>query len=338
MSNRPNKSGTLLIVFAIFILLYRLGNCSSCETPDACSAGNTEIQVADRDQGQTENNTVQNVSNRWTTWPNELVKHKMHSSLTLKDTSEVLKAFDDYHKKTCIRFQPWQEGDLDFVSIEVDENVCGFANVCKIGGRQVAKFGKDCRNVKTMIHQLGHTLCLGHEYQRPDRDQFLDFSGCSSSPLKVDSMKRPTNLYDYTSQLHSKCGLSVLDVDNLNYLYNCQGCQRHRWVPAASLSHEDYSNMPTFGYESENKNPIFACRAQHQTEIVSGMYDHASKTCKIILGTSHTKFRSFEILTILVASLAMTAACYKPVNWRNGLDPENSLVNVGNILYQPYWN
>ncbi|ODM96986.1 hypothetical protein Ocin01_09690 [Orchesella cincta] len=135
-------------------------------------------------------------------------------------------------------------------------------------------------------------------------------------------------------------GLSVLDVDNINYLYNCQGCQRHRWIPAASLSHEDFSNMPTFGYESENKNPIFACRAQHQAEIVSGMYDHSSKTCKISWANKPYEISDpFEILTIPGGVVGNDCSVYKPVNWRNGLDPENSLVYVvGNILYQPYWN
>ncbi|ODM87831.1 Zinc metalloproteinase nas-1, partial [Orchesella cincta] len=292
-----------LIIFVTFAILCRFGNCSRCETPDEWLAGNTGIQAVGRDQGQTENHTEQEDGNRWTTWPNGVVKYKLHSSLSLKDTSEVQKAFDEYHKKTCVQFQPWQERDTDFVSIEVDENVCGFANVCKIGGRQVAKFGKDCRNMKTMVHQLGHTMCLGHEHQRPDRDSYLNFSSCSNIPKKMRSFRRPMGLYDYNSQMHAQCnsceggfpcrgsvnicgpdatpGLSVLDADNINYIYNCQGCHRHRWTSAAALLNEDFISMHSFGYETGEGNPINTCRALYGSTILSGMYNHSRKTCYV---------------------------------------------------------
>ncbi|ODM96985.1 Zinc metalloproteinase nas-1, partial [Orchesella cincta] len=330
-----------------------LGKCSSCETPDEWLAGNTEIQVADRDQGQTENNIAQEVSNRWSTWPNGVVKYTIHSSLTLEDTSEILKAFDEYHKKTCIRFEPWQEGDTDFVSIEVDENVCGFANVCKIGGPQVVMFGKDCRNMKTMIHQLGHALCLGHEHQRPDRDSYLNFSSCSNNPKKIRSFRRPMGLYDYNSQMHAQCnsckggfpsregvnicgpdatpGLSVLDSDNINYIYNCQGCHRHRWIPAVALLNEDFVNMHNFGYETQEGNPINTCRALYGSTILSGMYNHSQNTCYIADGDAAFEIEEkfVEVLTFPGGLLGEDCSEYKLVNRRTA--PLNSLIRAGNI-------
>ncbi|ODM96988.1 Zinc metalloproteinase nas-1 [Orchesella cincta] len=358
MLRKPTKSAWLLAIFVQIVTFFQLGACYTCETPDDWLSGNIGIQLAARGQLEVFHQT----------WPNGVVRYKLHSSLTLDDTSEVLKAFDEFHKKTCIQFKPWQERDTDFVSIEVDDNVCGFANVCKIGGWQVAKFGKDCRNMKTMVHQLAHTLCLGHEHQRLDRDQFLNYSSCSSNPRKVESLKRPTSLYNYASQMHSKCGscdrgmpnegkihssstknvicgpdaspgLSVLDVDNINYLYNCQGCQRHRWVPAMSLSQEDFSKMPTFGYETRNKKPIFACRAQHQAEIVSGMYDHARQSCNISYYDKPYEIQGpVEVLTIPGGVVGDDCCVYKLVNKKNVLEQENFLIYVGNIISQQFWN
>ncbi|ODM87380.1 Astacin-like metalloprotease toxin 4 [Orchesella cincta] len=50
-----------------------------------------------------------------------------------------------------------------------------------------------CRNMNTMIHELGHSLCLGHEHQRQDRNFYLEFNGCppdSFIQLKTTQMPR----------------------------------------------------------------------------------------------------------------------------------------------------
>ncbi|ODM89431.1 Zinc metalloproteinase nas-1 [Orchesella cincta] len=172
MCRKKNKSDWLLVILVQLVLIFNLGNCYTCETQDDWLSGSIRIQQIARDSQSNVVFSLQHISNQtWETWPNGVVTYKLHSSLTLEDTSEVLKAFDEFQKRTCIKFEPWQEGEIDFVSIEVDDNVCGFANVCKIGGPQVAKFGKNCRNMKTMVHQLAHALCFGHEHQRGDRDQ-----------------------------------------------------------------------------------------------------------------------------------------------------------------------
>jgi len=94
-------------------------------------------------------------------WPNGEVKYKIHSSFTPQDISELKKAFEEYHTKTCIRFVPWKTGAVDFVSVEIDlrdKTLCGRANVCKIGSYQYAKFGTNCRFMATMVHELSVPL------------------------------------------------------------------------------------------------------------------------------------------------------------------------------------
>jgi len=182
-------------------------------------------------------------------WPNGEVAYVYHSSLTVQDRDEVHKAFLDIQAKTCIRFHSRSPGEADYVSIEVDPNPngCGFGAICRGGGYQYAKFGSFCRNKNTMVHELSHSLCLTHEQNRRDRDDYLHYNGCSSSdiPPKNDYETRG-HLFDYQSQMIYQCnscdlagwptmsgqpaglcaqsdGLSVLDADKINDLYNCKG-------------------------------------------------------------------------------------------------------------------
>ncbi|CAL8108054.1 unnamed protein product [Orchesella dallaii] len=259
-------------------------------------------------------------------WPNGVVPYKLHNSLTLKDMSEFKKAIDEYHSKTCIKFQPWKEGDVDFVSIEIDNNVtCGSSSTqsCKIGGYQYARFNgnENCRKSQIILQSLGLTLCLGYEQKRNDRDDYVTFKeSCDWIPVKNES-NRQLGIYDYASKWHQSCNtckggwpttpnvttcgiqrpgaLSRTDVDGLNELYNCSGCKRHRWRPIENLTHEDRSNMYNFNYGTLD-SPIYPCRAGILGSLLVGKYDDLTKHCYISYfgGKLHIIKGSFEVLTI----------------------------------------
>ncbi|CAL8121049.1 unnamed protein product [Orchesella dallaii] len=181
-------------------------------------------------------------------WPNGEVAYVYHSSLTTQDRDEVHKAFLDIQAKTCIRFHARNPNEAAYVSIEVDPNPngCGVADLCRIGGYQYARFGSFCRVKNTMVHELSHSLCLTHEFNRRDRDDYLKYDGCQPSeiPPKNDYETRG-HLFDYQTRMIYQCnycgvgwpknpgqpvgqcalsdGLSVLDADKINDLYNCKG-------------------------------------------------------------------------------------------------------------------
>ncbi|ODM95153.1 Zinc metalloproteinase nas-1, partial [Orchesella cincta] len=285
----------------------------TCHTPDEWLSVSTKLGS----EPNFNNVAAQNIRISGQLWPSGIVKYKLNQTLSFNDIIEVKKAFDEYHTKTCIRFEPATEDDQDYVSIEMDSELeGGLANVCKNqnGGYQFARFGGESRNMATMVHELAHSLCLGHEHQRRDRDNYLDFQNCANFPLKLSpDYYSAKGIYDYASQMHYPCnrcegaplwtsshpGLSVLDVDTINALYDCQGCHRHRWRPALSLTNKEIGNMHHFDQFDTHGSPIFPCRTVIEGELIAGRYNHDAKSCTVSHNAQqHSMLTDVEILTV----------------------------------------
>lgn len=257
-------------------------------------------------------------------WPNGNIIYKLNTTLTSSDLEVVYSAIAEYHKKTCVRFVPYKDGDVNFTSIERDDNVCGQSNVCMQGGYQFAKFGKNCRNMNTLVHQLAHSLCLGHEHQRSDRNNYVSLNNDSTQcGLEYSGISKelPTkNIYDYASQMHAECGgcltakneivakfgcgnqvtkgLSTLDVDKINQMYGCGGCFRHRWISAAEIGNNsmDLTELTVAGTPSAK---LYPCRAFFKDQLAIGTYHRGQKACTVSwAGEAHFLRSNFEVLTI----------------------------------------
>jgi len=198
-----------------------------------------------------------------------------------------------------------------------DPGVCGVAHVCMNSGAQFAKFGGSCVNPGTMVHELGHTLCMGHEQTRLDRDKWIGFNTAICQPHGIDGSdfnRGLHKLYDFVSIEHyegecyngcfvpkipgvTKCGsggpLAVLDVEVLNELYGCnQGCQGYRYVNKNS----GVSNAVPAGAEFTG-DTLYSCRAYHQGHIIPGKY-HMRGECHVSYGGGEqSKVDDVEVLT-----------------------------------------
>ena len=122
---------------------------------------------------------------------------------------------------------------------------CGEADVCRIGGKQFVKLGRDCVDMNTVVHELGHTVCMAHEHRRHDRDKYITLTAESdkNDPNNKKAKWDHTTLglmYDYESVMHYECPhffkptsgavkncsgdeLSVLDAEKINAFYDCKG-------------------------------------------------------------------------------------------------------------------
>ncbi|ODM91124.1 Zinc metalloproteinase nas-7 [Orchesella cincta] len=256
-------------------------------------------------------------------WINAQVPYTLDPSFSAEQRQKVALAIQAYHDATCIRFIPKQTLIASMIESQVDilhdPNVCGVAHLCMNTGAQFAKFGGSCVSPGVMIHELGHTLCMGHEQSRRDRDNWISFNTAVCQPHGIDGadFNRGLNkLYDYVSIEHyegecyngcfqpkqpgvTKCGsggpLSVLDIEILNEMYGCtQGCLGYRYV--------NINNNPTYLVqigEEPYGDILYSCRAYHQGDIIPGKYHAGRKECYVAYnGGEHSKTGAhIEVLT-----------------------------------------
>lgn len=188
-------------------------------------------------------------------------------------------AIDDYHRKTCIRWIPGS-GQGAHVHFQNVNEGCAYSDNCYTGRRVTASFG-GCKNWDTMVHEMGHALCFGHEQDRADRNNYLDSPRCTGDGI-YDHLNF-YHLYDYRSVMHygmdsscfkfpgvtsagSSVGLNVLDAEKLNDAYNCQGCLSYRF----RFVHQIDSNSNPVAGGSQGSLIMYPCRAYVNGDIVLG--------------------------------------------------------------------
>ena len=99
----------------------------------------------------------------------------------------------------------------------------GHSNVGMAGGEQTLECGSGC-TVATWLHEMGHTVGLLHEHQRPDRAKYIKLTTANADLPNVPGNftlfsfdYQTLGLYDYASVMHygafdfSKAGLPVLE-------------------------------------------------------------------------------------------------------------------------------
>ncbi|GIX93092.1 astacin-like metalloprotease toxin 1 [Caerostris darwini] len=192
-------------------------------------------------------------------WPKyrgkAIVYYKIDKSLS--DQRALIKeAMEQYHKHTCIRFVEGS-GRGDYILIKRDEGC--YSYVGKIGGEQIVSLGYGCDFVGTIVHELGHALCLFHTHQRSDRDEYIRVyiqnvvDGQQHNFLKTNPQKEimlDKHNYNWNSIMHygeyafskqpgllktmesknprhhlrepyDKPGLHAEDIKLINYVYKC---------------------------------------------------------------------------------------------------------------------
>ncbi|XP_037032940.1 zinc metalloproteinase nas-8-like [Bradysia coprophila] len=256
---------------------------------------------------------------RHRTWPNARVPYTLDPDFDENQRVQVARAIENYQSKTCVRFDPKQPEDNDFVEILRDDTTCGLAHVCRIGGPQFAKFGGGCISAAVMSHELGHTLCFGHEQTRPDRDDWISWNTDICNPHGKDNPDDFTTLdlfYDYVSLQHyegecyngciipkvpgvTKCGggddLSVIDIEKINAFYGCEGCYSYRFRPMNLITGSD---RLLFGGVDITGETLYPCRGYHNGDIIVGKGNPRSRVCYVGYGgLEHVIQENFEIIT-----------------------------------------
>jgi len=187
-------------------------------------------------------------------WPSGVVLYDISPELAQnpRAMAAINAGKDEWTRKTCIRFRK-RTNEAAYINF-VPGNGCS-SFVRRTGARQDITLAPGCWSRGIVAHEIGHAVGFFHEQSRPDRDQFVTILFANILPGKennfrkydrslIDSLGTP---YDYRSVMHygdkafsknglptilvkqpgfqsvigQRNGLSAIDAQQANLLYNC---------------------------------------------------------------------------------------------------------------------
>ncbi|KAI4481328.1 hypothetical protein M0804_009448 [Polistes exclamans] len=209
-----------------------------------------------------------------TRWPNATVPYYIEEEDFDRSDIEVIKdAIKEYHSRSCLRFRPYKESDIDYVRIQGKSSGC-WSMVGRHGKGQVLNLQVDgCVRHGVVVHELMHALGFYHQQSAANRDEWVVIHWDNIKPGKEHNFEkydRDTvtdfgSSYDYSSVMHysahafsangeatitpkvedakigQRNGLSKIDVEKLQAMYKDECDNREPEVSTASESEEDLS-------------------------------------------------------------------------------------------------
>ncbi|CAJ0579922.1 unnamed protein product, partial [Mesorhabditis spiculigera] len=186
-------------------------------------------------------------------WPTGRIPYVISSQYNERERAVLARSFQEYHKRTCIRFSPRSAFDKDYLYIGKIDGC--FSDVGRAGGRQELSLDDGCLQYDTAIHELMHSVGFYHEHERWDRDQHIsilwhnidrdaydqfgkvDLAESSyygqpydyHSIMHYDSLAFSKNGYEtmvakrseMTSVIGSAIDFSPVDLVKINLMYGC---------------------------------------------------------------------------------------------------------------------
>lgn len=187
-------------------------------------------------------------------WPGGRIPYVIDDGFNQRSKDLIYKAFDAYHKNTCIRFVRKKPSDYNYISIEKDPSGC-WSSVGMTGrGKQIVNLQEPgCTTLPgTSIHELMHAVGFMHEQNRDDRDDYILINYPNIRPGMEGNFDKLSGIdamgveYDYGSVMHygltsftrngrptmtalretnapigQRRQMSIQDVKKINTMYSC---------------------------------------------------------------------------------------------------------------------
>ncbi|XP_066924251.1 hatching enzyme 1.2-like [Clytia hemisphaerica] len=141
-------------------------------------------------------------------WPGARVPFILHRSLSQAGVNAIYAAINDFHKYTCLRFQKRTNEPSYILFFKGDG--CFSPVGYRYGRQNDVSIGYGCESKGTAIHEIGHSIGLHHEQNRPDRDNFISINWNNiERSMQYNFNKQPAHNidskgtgYDYYSIMH----------------------------------------------------------------------------------------------------------------------------------------
>ena len=143
-------------------------------------------------------------------WPDGVIPYVIDPSFAEQALKNIDEAINEWNSKTVITLVK-RTTEPDYVRFRPKPGECT-ADLGRKGGIQFVNLGhaEDACGVAAAIHEIGHSVGLGHEHQRLDRDNYVTVSDAQSfgkigfayQADPADSGEGPEGPYDYSSIMH----------------------------------------------------------------------------------------------------------------------------------------
>ncbi|KAI6170102.1 Metalloendopeptidase [Aphelenchoides besseyi] len=106
-------------------------------------------------------------------WNNNTAVYEISSAFNADEQKIIRNALSDLSRRTCFKIYERREKPDAVDYVKIDKNSGCYSAVGRVGGEQPISLGLGCVHDHIVKHEFMHSLGIGHEHQRPDRDVFL---------------------------------------------------------------------------------------------------------------------------------------------------------------------
>jgi len=181
-------------------------------------------------------------------WPENIVPYTINGNIGQSGINAVNAAIADYHKYTCLKFEPYDRtnpkhrGLINFQNGGGCSSPIGFNNPgFTSNGVNNIELAQGCRYKGIVMHEMGHSIGLYHEQSRPDRDSYVRIIS-----RNVYDQKMVYNFKKYTTEIDS-LGTPYDFESMMHYDSTAFGCNNYGQNCKTTIQTIDPSNQGKIG-------------------------------------------------------------------------------------------